>query len=275
MRRRKGTGRTKGDVGGAGPAGWTRFCSPPPPPCCSPSFSSSPPASAAKPGKVSRGAERICRASLALPRPIPVGAALLLTESARAGGGGARFSRAARGRCAAGGPRGEPAMLGGAGILGGPEGFWGYSGKVLTLPFVQAAPQAAGWGRRGLVRGAGLDVRVLCPGFSRGLWDWEGVPEVPVNEGGMENKPRRCRWRSVLRGDPQGSVLGVCRFFSGYLDKGVDALSASSLMRQNNARPISQRVVLPFRGTGERGREKLSAIHLSAVEGPGSGEKQP
>lgn len=54
LRQAKGTGRSKGAVGGAGAAGWTWFCSPLLP-CCSPSFSSSPPASADRPGQVGHG----------------------------------------------------------------------------------------------------------------------------------------------------------------------------------------------------------------------------
>lgn len=129
LRQGKGTGRTKGDVGGAGAAEWTRFCSPPLP-CCSPSFSSSPPASAAKPGQVGGGAERTDRASLAPPaRPVPVGAALLSAGSARAGVGGGFLGSRQGALCPGRPPRGTR-HVGGAGMSGGPEGFWGVPGRV-------------------------------------------------------------------------------------------------------------------------------------------------
>lgn len=150
LRQGKGTGRTKGDVGGAGAAEWTRFCSPPLP-CCSPSFSSSPPASAAKPGQVGGGAERTGWASLAPPPRGPFRWARPCSQPGpHARGWGAGFLGAARGRCAPGGPRGGPAMLGERGCRGVPRGFGVSQGGLrgcpgfLTPPSVQAAPQAAG-----------------------------------------------------------------------------------------------------------------------------------
>lgn len=124
LRQGKGTGRTKGDVGGAGAAEWTRFCSPPLP-CCSPSFSSSPPASAAKPGQVGGGAERTGRASLAFPREARSGGRGPALSRVRTRGGGGRVSwEPPGGAVPRAAPEGDPPCWG-SGDVGGSRGVLG------------------------------------------------------------------------------------------------------------------------------------------------------